>query len=172
MQLPIKGRDKLVSALLILLFAFSAIYDLTLEIERASVGHILLEACVALIAFVWATRLLFQLWDVRVDLAHSRGEIARLEADNQHWRAESAKWASGLSQSIDTQLTRWKLSPAEKEVALLLMKGLEHKQIAEIRGTTERTARQQAFTLYQKSGLSGRAELTAFFLEDLLVTPS
>ena len=49
------------------------------------------------------------------------------------------------------------------------MKGLEHKQIGEIRGTTERTARQQAVTLYQKSSLGGRAELTAYFLEDLLV---
>lgn len=73
---------------------------------------------------------------------------------------------------IDTQLDRWSLSPAEKEVALLLLKGLAHKEIASIRSTSEGSARQQAYAVYQKSGLSGRTEHSAFFLEDLLVTPN
>jgi len=36
-------------------------------------------------------------------------------------------------------------------------------------GRRERTVRQHAVAVYRKSGLSGRAELSAFFLEDLLL---
>jgi hypothetical protein len=53
-------------------------------------------------------------------------------------------------------------------VALLLLKGLSLKEIAAIRVTTERTVRAQARSLYSKAGLTGRAALSAFFLEDLL----
>ena len=42
------------------------------------------------------------------------------------------------------------------------------KEIADIRQTHEKTVRQQATTIYRKSGLSGRQELAAFFLEDIL----
>jgi DNA-binding CsgD family transcriptional regulator len=48
------------------------------------------------------------------------------------------------------------------------LKGLSLKEIAQIRATSERTIRAQARALYAKAGLSGRAALSAFFLEDLL----
>lgn len=47
------------------------------------------------------------------------------------------------------------------------MKGRSHKQIAYATGRSERTVRQHAVAVYQKSGLNGRAELAALFLEDL-----
>ena len=50
-----------------------------------------------------------------------------------------------------------------------MLKGLSFKEIAPVRGTSERTVRQQALAVYAKAGLAGRAELAAFFLEDLLV---
>lgn len=37
-----------------------------------------------------------------------------------------------------------------------------------MRRTSERTVRQQALSVYRKAKLAGRAELSAFFLEDLL----
>jgi len=70
---------------------------------------------------------------------------------------------------MDRQFDRWGLTPAEREVALLQLKGLRHKAIAELRNTSERTVRQQALAIYRKSGLSGRTDLAAFFLEDLLL---
>ena len=54
-------------------------------------------------------------------------------------------------------------------MALLLLKGLSHREIAEARATAETTVRQQALALYRKSGLRGRSDLAAFFLEDLLL---
>jgi DNA-binding NarL/FixJ family response regulator len=53
-------------------------------------------------------------------------------------------------------------------VALLLLKGLSLKEIATVRATSERTVRAQARSLYSKAGLTGRAALSSFFLEDLL----
>jgi len=48
-----------------------------------------------------------------------------------------------------------------------LLKGQGHKQIAAATGRSERTVRQHAVAVYQKSGLGGRAELAAFFLDSL-----
>ena len=62
-------------------------------------------------------------------------------------------------------------SPSECEVALLFLKGLSSREIADLRGVVDKTIRAQATSIYQKSGLAGRTELSAFFLEDLL-TPT
>lgn len=54
-------------------------------------------------------------------------------------------------------------------MALLLLKGFSHKEVAGLRGPAERTVRQQALAVYRKSNLNGRASLAAYFLEDLLL---
>ena len=75
---------------------------------------------------------------------------------------------SGLGEAINAQFTRWNLTDAEREVALLLLKGLSTKEIAAVRAGSERTAREHASAIYTKAGVTGRAGLSAFFLEDLL----
>jgi DNA-binding CsgD family transcriptional regulator len=93
-------------------------------------------------------------------------EVARVQG--QRWRAESHALLNGLGVAIDVQFARWNLTEAEREVALLLLKGLSLKEVAAVRATSERTIRVQARSLYSKAGLTGRAALSAFFLEDLL----
>ncbi len=93
-------------------------------------------------------------------------EIARLQG--QRWRSESRTLLNGLGEAIDAQFTRWSLTDAEREVALLLLKGLSTKEIAAVRAGSERTVREHARAIYSKAGLTGRAALSAFFLEDLL----
>ena len=93
-------------------------------------------------------------------------EVARIEG--QRWRTESRSLLAGLGEAIDAQFSRWNLTGAEREVALLLLKGLSLKEVSAIRATTERTIRAQAQSIYSKAGLTGRAALSAFFLEDLL----
>jgi DNA-binding CsgD family transcriptional regulator len=94
-------------------------------------------------------------------------EVARLQG--QRWRSESRVLLNGLGEAIDAQFTRWSLTDAEREVALLLLKGLSTKEIAAVRAGSERTVREHARAIYSKAGLTGRAALSAFFLEDLLV---
>jgi len=93
-------------------------------------------------------------------------EVARLQG--QRWRSESRSLLNGLGEAIDAQFSRWNLTDAEREVALLLLKGLSVKEISAVRATSERTIRAQSVSLYSKAGLTGRAALSAFFLEDLL----
>jgi DNA-binding NarL/FixJ family response regulator len=63
---------------------------------------------------------------------------------------------------------QWKFSPSEQEVAILLIKGLTFNEIAEVRNTKEKTVRQQASSVYSKSGLNGRNNLSAWLIDALL----
>jgi DNA-binding CsgD family transcriptional regulator len=94
-------------------------------------------------------------------------EVAR--AEGAEWRADMRELLKGLGSAIDSQFVRWGLTPAEREVAILLLKGLSHKEIAALREASVQTVRQQARAVYAKADLSGRAALSAFFLEDLLL---
>lgn len=93
--------------------------------------------------------------------------LSTSDASAMAWRAEAESLLRGLGASIDRQFGRWHLTPAEKQVALLLLKGLAHKDVAKLRGISEATARQQAQAVYRKAGVGGRNDLAAFFLEDL-----
>lgn len=105
----------------------------------------------------------------RISLEQTLASSGSLEAERDEWRQRAEKLLRGLGEEIDGQLRRWKLTAAEREVALLLLKGCGHKEVAALLDRSERTIRQHAVAVYRKSGLSGRAELSAFFLEDLLL---
>lgn len=96
-------------------------------------------------------------------------DLAQKHADLEQWKSKASRYLKGLAETIDQQFDGWHLSFAEKEVALLLLKGFSLQEIADIRGVSERTARQQATRVYDKAGLRGRAELSAYFLEDLML---
>jgi len=131
--------------------------------------HLTLET-LAMIAVVAVTLAMVRRREARIgvlarDLDKSRAEATR-------WRSEAEQALRGLGEAIDLQFERWELTPAEREVGLLLLKGLSLKEVAKVRSTSERTARDQARAVYRKGGLSGRSELSAFFLEDLLLPSS
>ena len=50
---------------------------------------------------------------------------------------------------------------------MLILKGLSHKEIVALRGTSEGTVSQQAQSIYFKSDLPGKTAFSAYFLEDL-----
>jgi putative tricarboxylic transport membrane protein len=78
-----------------------------------------------------------------------------------------AKLAS-ITENIEREFKRWMLTDAERDIGWLLLKGFSFKEIATLRDRSERTVRQQAGSIYAKSGLANRSELAAWFLEDLL----
>ena len=151
--------------------------DVALDLRHGTtLEHVLAEVGVVVVGLVgsafMARQLLVHLRRARAAEAELRALAGRLkatEAEAARWRAEAADILAGLGSAIDQQFERWSLSPAEKEVALLLLKGLSHKELAEVRSVAEATARQQARAVYRKAGLSGRNDLAAFFLEDLLI---
>jgi DNA-binding CsgD family transcriptional regulator len=107
---------------------------------------------------------LYRARDLQRDLVGTRADLVRV-------REESRELLAGLGSAIEAQFQRWGLTAAQSEVALFLLKGFSYKEIADLRQTTEHTARNQALAIYRKAGLSSRAEMAAFFLEDLLGPP-
>lgn len=73
-----------------------------------------------------------------------------------------------LGEVITRQFQHWALTPAERDVAFLALKGLDVAEIAELRGAAQGTVRAQLTRIYSKAGVSGRAQFAAFFVEDLL----
>lgn len=163
------GSERAVIAGVLTLIALLTGIDLAIDLrEGVTPWHALAEATVAVAACFGAFRLLRGAWRLRKRLEAQGKDFSAFRLQADAWRADSKKYLEGLSQSINRQLDQWQLSSAEKDVAFLLLKGLSLKEIAAARGTSEKTARVQSSAVYAKSGLGGRSELAAFFLEDLL----
>lgn len=146
--------------------------DLVEDWRRGSRGyHLGLESVVLVLAAIGLFLLRARIRQERADARALRVGLAEARAAAESWRRETEALAAGLGRAIDAQFQLWRLTDAEREVAFLLLKGLSLREIAGLRETSERTVRQQSLAVYRKAGLAGRAELSAFFLEDLLAPP-
>jgi DNA-binding CsgD family transcriptional regulator len=138
-----------------------------------TLGHLFFEGVIVLVSFLFLARTIHQLYlknsSTSQMLLATQKESRLLRLDNQKYREEALRFLQGISELIDKQFNCWNLSHSEKDIALFLLKGLSHKEIANIRNTSEKTVRQQAGQIYLKANLEGRAQLSAFFLEDLLM---
>lgn len=110
--------------------------------------------------------------EVRVERTELLGKLSAARADGEKWRSTARVHIKGLGFAIRQQFADWRLTAGEADVAILMLKGLAHKEIAELRNSSAATVRQQAAAIYGKSGLSSRAELAAYFLEDLFPSES
>lgn len=131
-------------------------------------GHLLTEGGMALVAGGGVAVLVARLRGLGRESRELRRQLAVSRQEAERWRSEAADLIAGLAAAIDRQFDRWELTEAERDVALMLLRGLSHQQIAGVRGVSERTVRQQAHLLYRKAGFSSRADLAAFFLDGLL----
>ena len=80
--------------------------------------------------------------------------------------------ASGaFAQVLTDQFAAWDLTSAEKEVALMGIKGFSIAEIAEMRQTKEGTIKAQNAAIYRKAGVTSRTQLLSYFIEDLIGGP-
>ena len=79
-------------------------------------------------------------------------------------RAASAAFMRLLDQRFDD----WCLTPAEREVALLTIKGMSTGAIAALRSTSDGTVKAQSNAIYRKAEVSGRAQLLSLFIEEMI----
>lgn len=166
----VSARERAVVVGVLLLIAVLVAFDVATDLHQgASVWHVALEVAAGIAAAAGAFYLLRDTLRLRRRLARQASDLSAYRAQAEAWQAQARKHVEGLARSIDQQLECWQLSAAEKEIAFLLLKGLSLKDIAELRGTGEKTVRAQSAAIYAKAGLAGRSELSAFFLEDLLV---
>lgn len=122
-----------------------------------------------------AGQLGFHLWfELLVALALALGVVfgaITLRQTLEEMRMQDIALASArgaLGDVIAAQFTQWGLTPAERDVGFLALKGLDVAEIAEVRGAASGTVRAQLTRIYAKAGVTGRAQFAAWFVEDLL----
>lgn len=168
---PWHEEDSPISVAVIAVLALVAIGGVTDLILDAPTSwwsaHVLLEAALVVTSMSMAVALWLRGRALASKLRRAHATLAEREVEVERWRLTSEEAVKSFSEAVALQLTRWELTPSESEVALLLLQGLGHKQIAGRTGRSERTVRQHAVSVYSKSGQRGRAELAAFFLAGL-----
>ncbi len=159
------------------LVVVGGITDLVLDRPASLLSaHVLVE--LGLVALSFGTAVVLwrgwrkagrELGEARFELDSARRSLAERQAERDAWKEQADAALAGFGEEIGRQFGAWGLTPAESEVALGLLKGLGHKEIAARSGRSERTVRQHAVSVYHKAGIGGRAELAAFFLGELRI---
>ncbi len=132
----------------------------------------LFEMALLALAVVATSYFAQEMREVRSERNELLDKLSAARAEGEKWRSTARVHINGLGSAIRLQFADWRLTAGESDVALLMLKGLSHKEIAEVRNSSAATVRQQAAAIYGKSGLSSRAELAAYFLEDLFPSES
>jgi len=172
LEYPADGNRSLQRKLpiVILILTAGTVVDLVLDSPTTIwSAHVFFELLLMLFGLGAATYFWLRWRDSDTELVASRVALAEQTAERDAWRGRTEKLLRGLGVEIDVQFRIWGLTRAESDTALMVLKGYEHKEIAAIQNKSERTVRQHARAVYRKSGLASRAELSAFFLEDLLL---
>lgn len=156
---------------LVTAFAWTGFEVVAEEEEVTSILEFILDTLEKALIIVGAGGVFFLLKNSREqqqERKHLANALKIARVEGQNWRHSAQTYMNGLGKQIENQFYEWKLSEAEREVGLLMIKGFSHKEIADLRGTAEATVRQQARNIYQKSNLPSKAAFCAYFLEDLL----
>lgn len=95
--------------------------------------------------------------------------VLRRTAERRREAEESLRVVqTAFHEVLEEKFAEWRLTPAERDVALFSLKGLSLQEIAGLRETSEGTVKAQSNAIYRKAGVSGRAQLLSLFIDDLL----
>jgi len=82
---------------------------------------------------------------------------------------EQIKVASGaFNEVMEARFSTWSLTAAEREVAILAIKGFSIAEMADLRDTKQGTIKAQCASVYKKANVAGRLQLLSIFLDDLM----
>jgi DNA-binding CsgD family transcriptional regulator len=166
-------RDRKIATFFFLAIGLLTVVDIIEDaIEGTTIAHVSVEALIVLFALLGA----WHFWrratsKIQGDFDNLKGQLKAALESNSQFRAENEKLYRGFVEAVEQQFEKWEMSTAESEVAFMLLKGLSVKEIAVARDSSENTVRQQSAAIYRKSKLEGRAQLAAYFLEDLFDKP-
>jgi DNA-binding CsgD family transcriptional regulator len=170
MDKDLDSRLRLILAVALASIIIGGTADLIMDQPRTWLSfHVVFETLMIAGALVMATTLWLGWWRSAHSAVTLRQSLEAQRRERDAWKASAQAALEGLGAAIDAQFRSWRLTPTEREVALMLLKGYGHKEIAALTGRGERTVRQHAGVVYEKSGVAGRAELAAFFLHDLVL---
>jgi DNA-binding CsgD family transcriptional regulator len=160
--LSMVGRERragILSVIIVVqtLCALFFIADVVKDIRTATEGetlHFGIEAIAALSLVAGVLFLMVELRRILIRLASM--DDALMVARGQ------------LAELVGRFFEEWHLTPAEREVAVLVLKGFDNDAIAGFRNTARGTVRAQTASIYAKSGTDGRAQFVSHFMEELM----
>ncbi|MDH3734466.1 MAG: helix-turn-helix domain-containing protein [Gemmatimonadota bacterium] len=153
-----------------LLLSITAIgvVDLILDApETLLSAHVIVDILLVVVSLGGALYLWVEFRLTERSLERTQAVLRERSTERDAWRRRTEDLLEGLGRAADELFAEWGLTDAERQTALLLLKGHSHKRIARLTGRSDRTVRQHAVAVYRKSGLGGRAALSGFFLEHL-----
>ena len=115
-------------------FVFSLL-DIWWEYSQGqNIEHLSFELVICSVAALWS----FYLWRnwrrVGQQLVEEKNSYLKLHAEYQEWKVKNQRTLQDMHQVITEQFSTWQLTPAQKDVALLLLKGVAFKEIAQLFG--------------------------------------
>lgn len=89
--------------------------------------------------------------------------------DRQKRLEQQMQIASGaFAELLEAHFDAWALTPSERDVALMAIKGLSISDMARLRETKDGTIKAQCNAVYRKAGVTGRPQLLSVFIEELM----
>lgn len=94
--------------------------------------------------------------------------ITELKTKNARQRETLHSLRNDFDSHVHAQFEQWSLTPSESDIALLLMRGLASKDIAELRNCTVGTVKVHSHNVFRKAGVTSRVELMSLFLDEFM----
>lgn len=161
-------KDKILAFSLFVIMILN-LMDVMTDIKlNVPVWHIIEESFIVFLSGVMAVYLVIEMRRRTSRLKNLAQDLSETQTRLVNMTEQFKQARHQYFEAIQTQFNEWQLSQSEKDVAILLLKGLSLQEIATVRQTKEKTVRQQASNIYGKAGLEGRHELAAWFFEDFL----
>jgi DNA-binding CsgD family transcriptional regulator len=95
-------------------------------------------------------------------------EIRRIGNRQRRVEAQLRVASGAFHELLEEQFEAWRLTPSERDVALLAIKGLTIADIARVRQTKDGTIKAQCNAIYAKAGVTGCQQLLSLFIEELM----
>lgn len=161
-------KDVFIVILLLLITLFK-LFDIFADLQLGiPAWHIAQESILVMLTVVGSIYLGIDIIRGSRQVKALRTKLAKADKQINNMSSQMRAARQEYSQTIAAQFDAWGFTKSEQQVALLLLKGLSFKEIAEVRLTKEKTVRQQASTIYSKAHVDGRHTLCAWFMEDFI----
>lgn len=98
-------------------------------------------------------------------------EMRRVMARQARMEQQLRIAAGAFQELLEEHFTEWRLTPAERDVALMAIKGLSIAEIAALRRTRTGTVKAQCAAVYAKARVTGRPQLLSLFIDELMGDP-
>jgi DNA-binding NarL/FixJ family response regulator len=98
-------------------------------------------------------------------------EVRRMLRRHAHVETQLQAARGAFSEIMERHFAEWGLTPSERDVALLSIKGLPIAEIAAARSTREGTVKAQLNAIYSKAGVANRTQLVGVFIDEIIDAP-